>query len=278
MAIIFWIFNTLSASHTDVIDVHLHYAIADNKINTLKLPEKAEISVEARGWDLLKELFLFRAITIDLVAYTENNNLLTNANRDLFNAELPSTYHVLHIHPDTLHLRLDEKVTKKVPVLLDLHLPLPGSQSIDSIRLQPDSIYITGAKSVIDAMINWPTERINITKPDTVIAGIVPLKNVADKNIELSAVAVAYAGATSFMHHFAFNIPVRPPTTSRRMVMLQVTYDAYATHGIPFGPEDFMFSFQHDSAANALHVICIDSPPGVQNIKIEPALINLNRE
>lgn len=271
LAIIFWLFTSLSAVHQDTIDVRLQYILADNKVSTLKLPTIAELEVEARGWELLEELFLTRSLSVDLGDFTDDHLLLTNSNLHLFEKELPESYHILHISPDTLHLFFDDKVTKKVPVSFRLQLPLPGAQVIDSLHLLPDSVELSGARSIIDTIRFWPTEILRISNPDTVLNGVAILQDPAQQNIRLSAIAVSYSAALSFLTRNSFTTKLRVNGSQHRLI--HVTYSVPLKVQENYSVRDFTFDVQEDTVTHVKKIICTHFPDSVQNITIEPALI-----
>ena len=277
IAVFLWLLHVLSEPQEDIISVQLTYKIADNKINSIKLPSQAKIHVRTSGWNLLKEYFFNRSLALDLINYTEKELLVTNNNIGIFSEGLPGVYQVLHISPDTLNMQFDQRVVKKIPVLITTSATRKNTFGIDSIFLNPDSVIITGAESVIGNTEYWPTEPIEISPDDTIYQGSAALEYPAKNNIQISAIAVSYViKITPFIQHsFTTSIPV-PGTEETRSLL--VTYTTKTDQTEPINEKGFQFITRYDSVTNRFNIINVRYPLGAQNIKTVPAFLYLTKE
>lgn len=73
--------------------------------------------------------------------------------------KLPSGVQVENARPDSIALALDAYIEKRVPIVPHLVITnRDGYGQIGSVQLQPDSVEISGSKSLIDTVEEWPTE------------------------------------------------------------------------------------------------------------------------
>lgn len=272
LAVILWLLNVLSETQENSIAVQLNYKIADNQVNTIKLPDEANILVRTTGWNLLKEYFFNRSLSLDLINYADKEILITNNNIPIFSEELPDVYQILHISPDTLHMQFDELITKNIPVTIITAANQKNTFGIDSINLLPDSIIISGGASLLKNIHSWPTEPINISLDDTLYQGSVALEYPDQNNIKMSAIVVSYTLIIEpyQKHSITTFIPI-PGTQEKKAVVVNYTTALKdTTSSITKG---FQFITRYDSANHRFNIINVKYPEGAQNINTVPAFL-----
>jgi hypothetical protein len=120
------------------------------------------ITLKAKGLDYYSRIFSAqrKPLFIDL------ENLRLSRKGDLYYGyarssrrarsitdQLPSGVEVIAIDPDTLHFVFEKSFTKKVPVKPDISLEFSKQYNLyDSIRLKPDSVRVTGRRTMVDTI------------------------------------------------------------------------------------------------------------------------------
>jgi hypothetical protein len=192
IAVIIWLFKSLSAAYNSEIPVELQYEFPEKSTAVNPLPDRALIFVTTTGWQLLREKFYKRQVTIHFDQF-EGNHLITNDNRDLFASDLPPAFTVVHISPDTIQFQIEGYISKRVPVLLNQNISFkPAFMISDTVKLLPDSILISGPRSTIDSIDSWKTEMLTRAEADSTLNGVIALESRGNKNISLSAIAVSF--------------------------------------------------------------------------------------
>ena len=136
----------------------MSYETPINKIFTNPPAQQLEVDVQGRGWDLLGLAFSGqqRVLTIP-VAENEVQSLSALSLNNKVMKLLPKA-NILNIFPENIDLKTEEIATKTVPVILEEQIRLaPLYQYVDSIRINPKTIEITGPASVIRDIHNWKT-------------------------------------------------------------------------------------------------------------------------
>jgi hypothetical protein len=117
------------------------------------IPESVQVTVNGSGWKLMSLAGNLPTIVLDV--RKAEVDVLTAA-RDLIAAT--DGLSVIRVQPFVLTVRLDERVTKRVPVESRLGIDFRNRYGqVGATRLFPDSIDIAGAKALLDTIRTWPT-------------------------------------------------------------------------------------------------------------------------
>ena len=147
------------------------------------------ITLKAKGLDYYSRIL--KAKRTPLLLDLDNLNLrrkgdlyygyvLSSSRARLITDQLPAGVDVISIEPDTLHFIFEKSFTKKVPVRPDISLQFSQQYNLyDSIVLRPDSVKVSGRKSMVDTirfidtrhktytnLNKGLTEKISLIKPE----------------------------------------------------------------------------------------------------------------
>jgi YbbR domain-containing protein len=156
------------------------------------LPNSVRINIQGTGWQLLNTTIspnLF--YTIDFASLSKNDVLLTS--RELHeHVNISNAVKVLGTTPETILVRLDEKVTKKVPVVGMLKASYrEGFGIVGSVKTKPDSVILTGARSMLNEIQHWHTETILLNDINIPISLTTTLKDSLRFEISRSASTIS---------------------------------------------------------------------------------------
>ncbi|MEM1114909.1 MAG: hypothetical protein AAF845_00965 [Bacteroidota bacterium] len=116
-------------------------------------PTSATVTLQGEGWTLLglsRRRPVIRVSpdgpTVDLAAM-------------LGEAGLPADVVVQAVQPRTVELAFDTRTSRRLPIRLRSRIvPEPDYDLLAAPRLQPDSISVTGAQSLLGSLTDWPTD------------------------------------------------------------------------------------------------------------------------
>ncbi|CAN5621422.1 hypothetical protein BH23BAC4_BH23BAC4_05250 [soil metagenome] len=135
------------------------------------VPETVEVQYQGEGWHLLG--LRRQPPPIDVHASTASVNLLRAASET---ARLPPGVGVLSVTPSNMDLNLEQRAAIMVPVRLRGEiLPQPPYALSAPPRIQPDSIIVVGAVSILGQLEYWPTEPLVRRGIDDAFTIVVPL-------------------------------------------------------------------------------------------------------
>lgn len=158
IAFVFWLMTKLSYTYKDAVVVKVSYETPDNKVFTYPPVEQLEVDIQGKGWDLLGLAFSRdeRKIEIDINRQNQRFMPASSINAKVMQVLPKAT--ILNIHPENIPVQIEEMATKTVPVVLDEQIRLaPLYQYADSIKVEPQTIQITGPASVIRTINEWKT-------------------------------------------------------------------------------------------------------------------------
>lgn len=135
----------------------------ENATRTVKgeYPSRIQVKLEAEGWKILSLYLGQTEWAIDLSNEVQKDvlEIETLSKATQYIKPFPEGMKVLEVEPEVIELELDEKITKRVPIrLAALPTAQPGFVVRPNIQIQPDSLIITGARSVIEPIAFWKTE------------------------------------------------------------------------------------------------------------------------
>lgn len=155
---ILWLFISLSVNNHSLLDVPVSYeGFEDAKTLVNKLPQNFKLKVTTSEFKILMRKYLFYTDTIIIqsnrtsMEYNGNRAfILTREIQSEIEDQLKPQMKVLSIMPDTIHFYFDNRVSKKVPVILISSLSYEKQcQLADSLKPVPDSVVITGSEKLL---------------------------------------------------------------------------------------------------------------------------------
>jgi hypothetical protein len=187
ISIFMWLFIKLTKDYT----LDFRFAVAyKNFPKYLVLTDAPDslltIGINAKGFELLSARYLHgkRNLIVNCKDERMRHNsggyymripvsrLLTQ-----ISLQLPSSRSIAYILPDTITLRFTEASRKKIPVKLLLSSSFRKQyQLYDRVQLHPDSVFITGAPSVLDTLHFIETVPVSKTNLDESQRFQLPLK------------------------------------------------------------------------------------------------------
>lgn len=220
LSIFFWFLSVFAKYYNDIIEVSATYInLPTNKVVANDLPEKIKLKIRAQGFDLLKyKLFKFPIeVEIDAklmnVIGTEKSSKSFITAASLFQSvasKINPDFELVEIQPDTIFLRFDAMLSKKIPIRLNTLLKTEKQFFLsDSIKLFPDSITVSGPKSIIDTIKYLYTEHFEKEHIKNSEEFLVPISVPnASKHLLLSSQKVSVTIHVTKYTEGNFNIPI----------------------------------------------------------------------
>lgn len=159
LAICLWFMVNLSMDYNLNIDLPVEaVSMPEGRALVEELPQSATVSLSGEGWKLISVYNNPPAVEIN-VSESEVN-LYEQVQQQL---NVLSNISVQKVQPIVLTLDLEPRVSKKVPVqpVIDVSFDNQfGFKEIPSV--EPDSITISGAESLMGEIDSWPTDTLQV--------------------------------------------------------------------------------------------------------------------
>lgn len=146
-----WFTFTMREMHTKIVQMPTEIVnLPETQALSQLPPENVRVQVVGDGWSLLR--LRLRPPTIPVNAAQQEVSIRESI------PELPKNVEIQSVSPTTLNLWKERRITRKVPVELRAEIETPGTHAlVDTVRLMPDSVEVSGAASVVGGLDTWPT-------------------------------------------------------------------------------------------------------------------------
>ena len=187
-------------------------------------PQTIRVQVQGQGVQLLRLYYQPPTIVLDAAASPIDVSVAVS--------ELTGPVRMESVMPTRIDLSLEERITRKLPILAAVDIQVEsGYQEMGPRILSPDSVTVSGARSIVESLTNWqtiPVRVIQVNEPTTLLltlrdslAGLVEL-DVSESN---------------------FDVDVQAFTEGRRQIDVRVE-NAPAGQEIAFDPSSTTVTFQ----------------------------------
>ncbi len=163
IALIFWLLVKLSQVYQADKNVVFDLRIPSEKAFLESPPDNLIATVEGQGWDLTFDFFSNSNIVLRYDLSQTNQLDLNRAQlRTAINNSFASNdIRIVELNQEEIHLLLDDKLSKKVPVLLCSDISVAQEYELkDQAILEPDSITITGPASAVENISFWNSDSL----------------------------------------------------------------------------------------------------------------------
>lgn len=152
LALSLWFIVNLNNDYNITLRIPLEPGmVPQNRALVQELPEYASVEISGEGWNLVSLYNNPPSVRVDV---TDGQVNLFDQIRQRFSVE--QNVSVLNVQPFRLEIELEERITKRVPVVVDASISFsPRYGLISEPTAEPDSISITGARSRIDTVEKW---------------------------------------------------------------------------------------------------------------------------
>lgn len=117
-------------------------------------PRQVDVTVQGEGYQLLQLYYDRPVLTLDASSGTVDLETAVTA-------ELPNNVGLVSMRPRQVQLDKDLRIERKIPVRSRVEITTPPTHDfIEGPHVMPDSISVRGARSVVNGIRYWPTERV----------------------------------------------------------------------------------------------------------------------
>ena len=127
--------------------------IDDNLALASPIPSSVDVNINGKGWMLLNLYNSPPSIPVKL----DNQNIDLESHVQSIISAYPNI-NITKVQPSILEVQIEPKINKKLPIQLRSEVTFSRQFNfICSPVIRPDSVVVTGAQSIINALERWPT-------------------------------------------------------------------------------------------------------------------------
>lgn len=182
---VLWLALTLEEQKTVTLDVPTAIEqVPTEKALTRLPPSTVRVDLQGQGLQLLR-LYVNRPtlqIEADESVVDVKERLVLPEGADV---------QIVNVRPQSIDLSTEPRIERRLPIRSRVSVGLPTSYEIvEGVRLEPDSVTISGAKSLVEGFSAWPTDSTHIDGLRDSVAVTVPLSDTLQHLIDRSTTQV----------------------------------------------------------------------------------------
>lgn len=191
LAVIAWIFVTMSNNYTFPVKVTLNYKNHPLRKAFYALQaDTVTALVGGTGW---QKLFANldgpqnRSVTVDLKKLEIQNFIVLSSQLQLINQKAEKNRQIISFNPDTVYFDFTARKVKRVPVILNSRISFDQQYALSGdIGINPRFVTISGPATYVDSVKDWKTDSLTVQKASASIKSRLNLLLPKENNISVS--------------------------------------------------------------------------------------------
>lgn len=276
---VLWLLLSLNDNFSRRISLPVSYKnVSSHKIYNAPLPERIDVDVTMRGWDILSFMIQREDYTlnIDVDEFKRDGNISSRYLLGRIQHILPYKATIGIFYPDYISLNTSIKNYKRVPIIIDSRLALPPGYGISqALHLDPDSVTVYGTREDLASLTGVKTEHILVDRIGRASPEQIILIRPGDKyTLDKTVTVLTYA--TEKLTEKEISLLVNPKDTGESYP-LKITYLTPLSYYTRQDSAEFQFEFvptQSKEKQGTVYQIQIKkSPPYTERYRLKPEFI-----
>ena len=188
LSLVAWFFITMSDTYTTERVFQVRYTLPDDQV-FVDLPNQTiSATIRGTGWDLMYDILSREETVLDFELKGIENGLIDQSLlRRRLAEELDPRLEIGKLSRNFINLQTDPKLEVRVPVVSRLTLrPAPQHYLFDSVRFTPDTVVVSGPRSLVQELEAWPTVEKTFSELRAPLSPIVELQPPAKGQITVT--------------------------------------------------------------------------------------------
>lgn len=185
-ALALWLYISLSDNYVVNLSIPINLKLSQKQALASEIPNTIDVTLRGKGWDLLTVILGHKPVyNLDLSNYKKNVKISPISDLKSI-IGIPEQITVLNIYPDTLDIVFDNITEKYLKVKNNLNvIPKESYVIVGNPRIEPDSVKVYGASSVIMKLKSIPTVSLTIENVSQKFSKVVNLKDTLTNLIQI---------------------------------------------------------------------------------------------
>ncbi len=209
-----WVAVQFAKEYTEAIELPITYInLPKDKILIGDTPKSLDLRIRDRGFYIAWNRIFPQEITIDISdAVEEGNSLIYDLElqKTAILSQLDLDYEKATFLQKSIKISFEQRAVKKVAVVssIDLNFAV-GYSALENIKLQPDSIMVSGPESVLDTLGTIKTKQLKINNISNDVKGKVQLETSNLDEVSLFQNEVNYSVRTEKFTEGKLEMPIK---------------------------------------------------------------------
>jgi hypothetical protein len=203
-----------SKEYTEVLEMPIIYTnLPKDKILVGDTPETLDLRIKDRGFYIAWNRVFPQKITVDISDASEDGKSLVydlELQKSAILSQLDLDYEKVVFLQKNIKISFGQRAVKKVAILSSIDLSFAvGYSALEEIKLQPDSIMVSGAATILDTLEAIKTKSLKINNISNDVKGKVKLETGNLKEVSLYQEEVNYSVSTEKFTEGKVEIPIK---------------------------------------------------------------------
>ncbi len=288
IASILWFMNTFSQDYQTELNYPIKYInIPEDKYPMNKLPDHLQLNVQAKGFTLMgyRIKTSFQPITFNFATYQhllqERDGiseyiLNTNDIKEKFGNQINPDIKLVSIYPERITFRFAPTQKKKVLINPNLEYKLKRQYILNQIKLDPDSVTISGPANIIDTLQSIQTEIWTLKDLSQTINKTLKLTDIENchLNPNFTNITLEVEQFTESHRTISITPQLMPDSINIRLFpsSLNISYDVGLSKYDQINDNDFIFAvdYPQNTDTTYLEVKIVKAPAFIKDLKYTP--------
>ncbi len=277
-----WIFVQFSKQYSEVVGFPITYInIPKDKIILGDSPSSLELRLRDNGINIAFRKIFPKKLAIDISETTEDGNKLIydlEKQKQAILTQLKIDYEDVNFLQEDLKINFEQRMVKKLPIVPDIELGFSvGYSALEGIKLEPDSVTLSGPKNILDTLQQVQTRSLRINNISKDVQGSIKLNTSNFERLTFYREEVNYSLRTDKFTEGKAVIPVElinvPENLNVVIFPKEVTvfYQVSLQHFDKINPSGFKVVADFKKASNSdgyLLAQIVKKPQLVNNVRL----------
>ena len=284
LAIFFWVLTKYSKEYTATVNATIFFNNPPDSTSIINT-RSSDISFDltANGFEFLYFKFKRPLLNIDINKYyTKNGNDISISREEIIkiiNYHLKNDISVKNVSVNELVIELDSIIFKKIPVIIQTDITFrDGYKSIGKIRIDPDSVIVSGPSKFIQEINQIKTNILSLLDVNTNILENIALQTPESLDITISPQNVTISHIVEEFTQKSLILPLKVYNLAKGLKIklipefITITFDVTVNEFNNFSKKDFVLICDYtkrDKNENFMIPELLEKPESILNIVIK---------
>jgi len=284
LALFFWVLTKYSKEYTATVNATIIFNNPPDSTSIINT-SSSDISFDltANGFEFLYFKFKRPLLNIDISKYyTKNGNDISISKGDIIriiNNHLKNDISVKNVSVNELVIELDSIIFKKIPIIIQTDITFrDGYKSIGKIRIDPDSVIVSGPSKSIQEINQIKTNILSLLDVNTNILENIALQTPESLDITISPQNVTISHIVEEFTQKSLILPLKVYNLAKGLKIklipefITITFDVTVNEFNNFSKKDFVLICDYtnrDKNENFMIPELLEKPESILNIVIK---------
>lgn len=284
LALFFWVLTKYSKEYTATVNATIIFNNPpDNTSIINKRSSDISFDLTANGFEFLYFKFKRPLLNIDINKYyTKNGNDISISRGEIIkiiNYHLKNDISVKNVSVNELVIELDSIIFKKIPVIIQTDITFrDGYKSIGKIRIDPDSVLVSGPSKSIQEINQIKTNILSLLDVNTNILENIALQTPESLDITISPQNVTISHIVEEFTQKSLILPLKVYNLAKGLKIklipefITITFDVTVNEFNNISKKDFVLICDYtkrDKNENFMIPELLEKPESILNIVIK---------